>query len=787
MRTKFIVLLAFASYVFNILMAQNLTQNIKGKIIDKESQAPLIGANVYLEGSNPTLVTSTDSEGFFKLTAVPVGRQTVSVSYIGYKSICIPEILVGSGKEVFLNIELKEEVSNLAEVVVTARKNKGDVMNSMASVSARSFNVEETRRYAGGLDDPARLAAAFAGVSSMGSVESNAIIIRGNAPSGVMWQVEGVEVPTPSHFANADVMGGGAVTLFSNQILNNSDFFTGAFPAEYGNASAGVFDVKLRTGNNEKREHAFSVGALGIDVSSEGPFKKGGRASYLFNYRYSTFGLVKQFLPQSGLPVYQDLSFKLNFPTANAGTFSLWGIGGLDNYTNTAKKDKSEWTDDHARLDLDSRFYPGSTGLGHKIIIGSQTNIQSAIAASSYSNTDNSKWLNENLEIIPFYNSKINEYKYTAKTTVNHKFSSKFSLRSGAIANLYTFNNKAFGSERINDSITPQKVFYNNNGNCYSQQLFTQLKYDISSLLSVNAGLHYIYLDLNKKSNVEPRFGIRYALTPSHAFSFAYGSHSQMQPLNIYLIEETNNGITSFPNKNLDFSNAQHFVFSYDFTINENMRLKVEPYYQTLSKLPVEEGSTFSLINLQETHGFNKALVSNGKGVNYGVDLTLERFLNKGFYYLFTASLFDSKYIGSNGKEYNTMFNSNYLVNLMAGKEWSIGRNSNNNLLGLNGRMYIRGGDRISPVNISTSIAKQSVVYDNANAFSEQNPMLYRFDISATYRINRAGLSHIFALQLNNALASPTVYTDVFDYNKNTVRKVIDGSPFPSMSWKVEF
>lgn len=767
--------------------AQNLSQTIKGKVNDKESQTPLIGANVYIEGTNPMMVTITDANGNFKLKGVPVGRQTITVSYIGYNKVSIPEILVTSAKEVELNIELKEEVSKLNEVVVSARKNKGDVMNSMATVSSRSFNVEETRRYAGGLDDPARLASAFAGVNSMGSVESNAIIIRGNAPTGVMWQIEGVEVPVPSHFANADVMGGGAITLFSNQILNNSDFFTGAFPAEYGNASAGVFDVKLRTGNNENHEHSVSVGALGLDISSEGPFKKDGKSSYLFNYRYSTFGLVKQFLPQSGLPVYQDLSFKLNFPTAKAGTFSIWGIGGIDNYTNTAKTNKTEWTDNHSRLELDSWFYPGSVGIGHKILAGSNTNIQSTLAASSYSNKDNTKWMTESLELKPMYSSQYDEFRYTAKTTINHKFNSKLSLRAGAIFNIYTFNNKAVYSERFADSIAEPKLLHSNNGSSNSNQLFTQAKYDITSSLSVNAGLHHMYFALNGKSSLEPRFGIRYAITSRHTVGFAYGMHSQMHPLNIYLIEKNINNALTQPNKNLDFTNAQHFVLSYDFTINENMRLKIEPYYQILSKLAVEEGSTFALINLQETHGFDKALVSKGKGRNYGIDFTLERFLKNGFYYLATASLFESKYTGSDGVERNTMFNTNYMINLLAGKEWSLGRSSKNNLLGISGRLYLRGGDRKNPVNEQASIAKRDVVYNESNAFSEQNPMLYRFDISTTYRVNRAGLSHVFALQLNNALASPTVYDNIFDFRENKVRQDIKGDPFPSVSWKVEF
>ena len=115
------------------------------------------------------------------------------------------------------------------------------------------------------------------------------------------------------------------VNLISSQLLSNSDFFTSAFPAEYGNALAGVFDIKLRTGNNENREYAFQAGLLGIDFAAEGPFIKGKEASFLFNYRYSTFGLMvdMSLLPTEQIPRYQDLSFKINLPTKKAGLFSL--------------------------------------------------------------------------------------------------------------------------------------------------------------------------------------------------------------------------------------------------------------------------------------------------------------------------------------------------------------------------------------------------------------------------------------------------------------------------------
>jgi hypothetical protein len=288
------------------LSAQLLTQTMKGTIVDIDSNNPLIGATVVILESDPLKGATTDSEGRFKIEKVPIGRYNIQVSYVGYVTLFLSEILVTSGKEVVINIGLKQVVMQMNEVTVKGYSQKDKPLNTMASISARSFSVEETRRYAGGLDDPARLASAFAGVTT-GNLQDNGIIIRGNSTKGVSWRLEGVEIPNPNHFDGGTIAGSGFVTVFSSQLLTNSDFYTGAFPAEYGNALAGVFDMKFRNGNSDKRESTIQFGMLGLDISSEGPFVKGKNSTYLFNYRYSTFSLMTllNLLPKgSGIPRY---------------------------------------------------------------------------------------------------------------------------------------------------------------------------------------------------------------------------------------------------------------------------------------------------------------------------------------------------------------------------------------------------------------------------------------------------------------------------------------------------
>src|SRR5690606_4177254 len=248
-------------------------------------------------------------------------------------------------KEVVLEVGLRERVVEGAGVVVRPAAEAGAPLNDMAAVSARSFSVEETRRYAGAVDDPARLASAFAGVSTAGGVQENALVIRGNAPKGVLWRLEGVEIPNPNHFAGLTVAGGGGLTLFSGQLLADSDFFTGAFPAEYGNALSGVFDVRFRAGNPAVREHPAQVGLLGGQFASDGPFVRDRPSTYLFNYRYSTLGLLMPLLPTEGGITYQDLAFKLAFPT-RLGRFEAWGLGGLDGQRLVENPDSTTWAYD---------------------------------------------------------------------------------------------------------------------------------------------------------------------------------------------------------------------------------------------------------------------------------------------------------------------------------------------------------------------------------------------------------------------------------------------------------
>jgi len=344
-------LLHVISYIMLInlnLSAQDLTQTIKGRVVDIDLQIPLPGATVVILDSDPLIGVTTDVDGYFRLENVKLGRYNLKISYMGYETSIISELVVGSGKEVVLNIGLRESSVKLDEVVITADLDKKDPINSMAIISSRQINMEEAHRFAGGFDDPSRLASSYAGVA--GNTNSNAIVIRGNAPKGLLWRMEGLEISNPSHFANMTTFGGGGLTALSSQMLATSDFYTSAFPAEFGNALSGVFDIRLRTGNRDKREYTIEASLMGLNASAEGPYKQGKGATYLFNYRYALFGLLKPVLPENAARIkYQDFNFKTEFPTKKAGIFAVWGIVSTDYSGERVTKDIEEWEYDQDR------------------------------------------------------------------------------------------------------------------------------------------------------------------------------------------------------------------------------------------------------------------------------------------------------------------------------------------------------------------------------------------------------------------------------------------------------
>lgn len=762
--------------------AQSRGQTVRGTVVDADLQTPLPGANVVVAGVEPLLGTMTDADGRFVLEHVPLGRQTILVSFIGYEPATLSNVVVGSGHEVVLTIALRERVVQGEEVVVTAGRDREQPVNDMAYVSARSFTVEETRRYGGGLDDPARMASVFAGVAATGGIQQNALVIRGNAPRGVLWRLEGVEIPNPNHFAELSVSGGGGLTLFSAQLLADSDFFTGAFPAEYGNALSGVFDMRFRTGNPAQRQHTVQVGINGVEAASEGPFVRGKEATYLFNYRYSTLALLMPLLPTDAPVTYQDLSFKLSFPTRKAGRFEVWGIGGLDGQRLEENRDSTEWESefwDRTRFDMDLAV--GAAGLSHRLVLGSRSYLRTVAAAT----VNRTRWdqhrLADDLTLQPNLFIDNTDGRLILGSTLHTKLGSRHVNRTGATVQQLFYDLHVTAAP---GDVPPVVPVAGGEGASTLLQVFTQSRLNPTAALTLNAGLHAQYFALTQRYTVEPRAGLTWQFTPEQSVSLGYGLHSRIEDLRIYLAQVPRAGGFVAPNRDLDFTKAHHGVLGYSRSLGPSARLKLEAYYQHLYDVPVVADSSYALLNFEQDWTFAETLVNAGAGRNAGLDLTVERFLQDGWYALVTGSVFRSRYRGGDGTWRSTRFDQRYVANALFGKEFAVG--ARRNLLGLNARVLVVGGKMRSPVDQAASRLREEVVYDEARAFTVREPGLYLLDVTITYRLNRRRRSEVWALQLKNALAAKDTYLD-YNFASQRVETVEEGFPLPVLSYKVEF
>jgi hypothetical protein len=739
-------MLIFCLSVLHPCFAQNFEQTIRGKIIDKQTLETLSNVSVHLIPGNQ--ISYSDSLGRFYFHKIPLGRYSISFSRLGYSPTNIPNLELKSGKEINLPIELEEAPQFLREVIVVSERAKDRAKNEMALVSTRQFSVTEANRYAGGFQDPARMTLNFAGVTNAGSDQNNEIIIRGNSPKGLLWRMEGIEIPNPNHFGDGQGSTSGIISMINSTSLANSDFMTGAFPAEYGNASSGVFDLRFRRGNNEKKEWMAQLSVVGIDLASEGPIGKNG-GSYRAGARYSTLEL----LLKSGLinintgnfkPAYRDLNYTVDIPLKRAGILTFWGLAGAND-----TEDEKTTTKDYSKSAM------GVFGLSYKLPF--KNGHFSTVLALTDESSNISK-----IEIIgnEWKNTKDQLYRYPnlrLNTTYLYKFNASLSAKFGINVSQLSFELKDErwdGKKLVN--------YLNESSSTFYIQQFGQIIKKWTSSFQTTFGLHAYQFELNQSKAIEPRMAISLENRSGGRIGLGIGWHSRIEPISTYLFKKyMTNGSFVQPNKSIIPSQALHQVVSFDQRIGENTRLKVEAYLQNINQVPVDTSKTglFSLVNY--TSGIPSQVLENtGKGINKGIELTLERFLADDFYYLITASLFDSKFQNKDLIWRNTQFNNLFAGNILVGKDFKL---ANQKSLSINLRYLLRGGNRYTPINLAESIKKNTTINFQSRAFESQYPNFERYDFSLAYRINKLNRTWSFRVDLQNIFNTNNIIEERYD------------------------
>ena len=804
-----ILLLTLAVFLCIPAIGQELSQTIRGTVLDQDSRMPLIGATVAIY-QDSTLVSGSTANliGAYRIESVPIGRYTLVASFLGYSQIVRPGVIVNSGKETIVPLKMEESVVKMAEVQITASRNKGEAMNEMATVSARTFSVEETERYAGSRGDPARMASNFAGVQ--GADDSrNDIIVRGNSPLGILYRVEGIDIPNPNHFAIAG-SSGGPISILNNKVMGNSDFFTGAFPAEFGNSIAGVFDIQLRNGNNEQFEFTGQFGLFGTEMTAEGPINKEKRSSFLVNYRYATLTLFSSLginLGTTATPFYQDASFKLNYPQKKGGNLSFFGIGGTSSIDILISEQKPEEVEIYGNSTSDQFFSTrmGVLGMNYVKPLDESTFMKMTIATTGEKQFskhnllfrskdslgtllvgDNGLFLIDSSVAKLGYEFNVN--KISTAFFINKKYGASHVLKFGYTADYYRIN---MLDSNYNDGTTYDwTVRWNYTGNALLFQPYISWKYRISEKLVLNAGVHSQVFTLNGSvSPIEPRAGLRWKMKKGQTINLGIGLHSQLQPMYTYFYHG-NNHIRH--NIGMDFTKSFHGVIGYDKRLGSNMRFKAETYYQRVYNIPVTvQPSSFSLVN--QGSGFNRffpdSLENTGTGDNYGIEFTIEKFFSNKYFFMSTVSLYESFYVGSDNVRRKTNFSGTYTFNFLGTREFAIG---DNKAFSIGMKVTAAGNKRYGPIDSALTVQNGEIVYIDSLRNTLQLTDYFRADLKINYKINQAKVTHEIGLDIVNLLNTKNVLKLTFapdptDPTANPIREEFQLGLLPIFYYKIDF
>ena len=777
-------------------------ETLRGTVKDAITGEPLIGATVKIvELENAAAIA--DIDGKYQINLSKGGRYTIEANYVGYEPSVTKEILISGAKEVVLDITLRENSTELKEVVVRPRVNKEATVNPTVLTGGVMLSMEEASRFAGGYNDPARLVMSFAGVS--GEADGSGLSIHGNAPERMQYRIEGVEVFTPNHFNDLWNAGYGLVSALNSNVIGNSDFFTSTFNANYNNALSGVFDVKMRPGNNTKYENILQIGTVSEELTLEGPISRKHNSSYIVNYRYGFTSLVDKLglVDTDGSHMsFQDFSWKLNFPTKRAGTFSVFGLGFID--TNWDERMKIK--DTHSAYDAsdnDSKLAQLLAGVSHKILLGNKWTWRSTLAynmqhikADEYYyglKRDENDVLIYPLEYEEpekkylFSKQKINEDRIIFNTELSKQVNDKWLTQFGGEYSHRFFNLVYRSADRLYAPVETMKDITNMKDDTGLASVFWQNLYKFNDHLSATAGISANYFLYSKKYSVEPRVSMKWDPNEKNSFALGYGLHSMVEKLDAYFYRDDDGKLV---NKDLGLTKAHHFQATYMYKFNSNLTLRANAYYQYGFNTPVGiDGSTYCVTN-RYFNFTDEPLVNKGNTRNYGADITLEHYMSHGFFGQTNISLYRSQYRGVDKVWRNQMYDRRFMFKILGGKEWIIGKN----VLNVSAKYSIQGGLRYTPIdvdqmnaNIDAGIVNDEPIYKDNEAFTKHFKPTGIIDLTVSYKINKKRVSHTIAFEGLNILGTDTPMFQRFDLGTRQVRIDKGGISLPNIFYRLDF
>jgi Carboxypeptidase regulatory-like domain len=769
------------------LSAQHTAGMVKGVVLDAYTRRAVPEASIVLTPSEQTI--QSDTNGLFALAEVPTGRVQVQVSHEGYLPCTSEATLLRSTGTLTLDVLLQPIHHQIGTVEVMAKP--FEPFNELATVSARSFTADETDRVAAAINDPGRLVLSYPGVQKGADDAENQIIVRGNGPGGILWRVEGIDVPNPNHFAVIGSAGGG-LTIFSAQLLSRSDFFTGAMPAEYGNALSGAFDIRFRRGNDEHREHHVRVGLVGIDVATEGPLRK-GRSSYLVNYRYSTLTLLNNMgfnlVGERVNNKFQDISFNLTFRNRdNRKWWTVFGSGGQseEHYLPVENPEARRNTQpDH----WESRLKPANVG-----IVGatfnwlpdtqSQSHLKAAVAVVGSAIRREYDTLDRQNTPYRYETQRYLDQRLVASLTYSMVLWTGWRLKTGLMGSAigFDFLNQVaprFGTSDIR-ALPDTRIQVQGEGATALVQQYAQVRRQ-SARWTLDAGYHFLWLTLNGRRAFDPRLAVGYQLTGRQRLRIACGQYSRTLPLMTYFATDTTQRLF---NRNLPLLRNRQVVLGWDIAWQQ-MRVTLEAYWQHLDRVPVAVNPERLYWMLDQSDQYPYfPVVSTGSGSNYGIDAAFEKGFSRTWSFLLNGSLLAARFRLPDGRSGSSVFDTRFSSAATVVKEFGLRRGD---LLQVSSRFLCSGGLRYTPLDVAQSAAQRTYIPDETQRNTAQTPVFKRLDLRIAWRYNRRHLAGAVSLDIQNVLNQPYATRVGYDSVRNATYLIKQGELLPLLAFQVDF
>ncbi|WP_170288134.1 TonB-dependent receptor [Prolixibacter denitrificans] len=768
-------------------------------VLDHQTKAPLPGATITIRGTSRFYTTSSDFNGWFEIENVPVGLHDIVIELKDYKNQLLRNVEVVTGKEAFRMIELDQKVADNKKDIDIRPYKPGIARNATATVSAFSFNRENVQASDNVKEDPAQMAAELPAFRQIMDGR-NDLSIRGNSPTGLVWQIDDIPVVAPN-FSHEIGLSGGTYPLLPNALVGKSEVDYGPSPAGSIDALAGKFNLRFRNGNRVDRRYSLEMGSFGTAVSAEGPISRKPSSSYLVYYRNS----LPSVLSGSGIeavpgifPDRQQAAIKVNVPTRFAGTFSIFATGGknkVEMLQGTGAQSENFYvyggmpnTDNY----LDETLYTG--GFSHKIYLKRGiSSIKTTVGVSGYERTSRMEMYRSTSlrQIDAGSNNKEQELFFSSR--FQHKPSADNYIVAGVSARIHQVN---FSDSTLTGNVTQvyPKNYYTlldaNEKGLVQVQADAGWQHKFGNTTAVYVGVNANYFTFNQTASVEPRLSIRHEYNDKTIVSIGYGLQSQLQPMFLYFMktkaDETGTVITE-GNRNLSPTRMHQLVGAIDRNFHGNLRLHAEIYFQQLMKVPVEQHvSSFSMMNYGA--GFRDysiyPLVNQGTGQNKGLELQLDKYLMHGYYFRLSGALYDSKYKASDGATRNTAFNGNYKSDLVLGTKFPFAQNG---LLDINMHAIYSGGSPLPGIDDSTSVAVGHTVYDEASRYATRGSDWFRIDARVTLKWSMRWLSHELSFNLHNLTGEKILLRRFYNPESGTVDEQYQLGFVPTVLYRVYF